>query len=264
MIFRRIKAHVAKEDWFAVFIDFIIVVFGVGMALLAQQWLQGAQQRSNLANAEIALRADLYSNYFNAKERLSFADCRKVRTRELADRLMSPEDQWTGMPWIGYENGTGGLLPSVLPSTYRSWGSRIWEAELRKGTFDSMNAERRQLFDEMFSQAKIMAGLQTDIYDTQARLKVLALTADMTSSDRARYYELLALHDEKSGLLELASQQKIDQIEAIGLADDEALHAEYRDFVARINSILTTRMGECFAPIVMPFIEKGDAEVNQP
>ncbi len=33
MIFRRVKAHVAKEDWFAVFIDFIIVVLGVFMGL---------------------------------------------------------------------------------------------------------------------------------------------------------------------------------------------------------------------------------------
>lgn len=32
MIFRRIKSHVVKEDWFAVFIDFLIVVFGVFMA----------------------------------------------------------------------------------------------------------------------------------------------------------------------------------------------------------------------------------------
>ena len=36
MIFRRIKAHIAKEDWFAVFIDFIIVVFGVYMGFQVQ------------------------------------------------------------------------------------------------------------------------------------------------------------------------------------------------------------------------------------
>ncbi|MEE9347889.1 MAG: hypothetical protein V3U82_06815 [Robiginitomaculum sp.] len=38
MIFRRVKAHVAKEDWFAVFIDFIIVVFGVFMGLQVANW----------------------------------------------------------------------------------------------------------------------------------------------------------------------------------------------------------------------------------
>lgn len=38
MIFRRIKAHVAKEDWFAVFIDFLIVVFGVFMGFQVNNW----------------------------------------------------------------------------------------------------------------------------------------------------------------------------------------------------------------------------------
>jgi hypothetical protein len=41
MIFRRIKAHIAKEDWFAVFIDFIIVVFGVFMGFQVQAWNEG-------------------------------------------------------------------------------------------------------------------------------------------------------------------------------------------------------------------------------
>jgi len=38
MIFRRIKAHIAKEGWFAVFIDFIIVVFGVFMGFQVTEW----------------------------------------------------------------------------------------------------------------------------------------------------------------------------------------------------------------------------------
>ncbi len=38
MIFRRVKAHIAKEDWFAVFIDFIIVVFGVFIGIQVANW----------------------------------------------------------------------------------------------------------------------------------------------------------------------------------------------------------------------------------
>ena len=44
MIFRRIKSHIAKEDWFAVFIDFIIVVFGVYIGV----WVSGLQERASL------------------------------------------------------------------------------------------------------------------------------------------------------------------------------------------------------------------------
>lgn len=38
MLFRRIKAHVEKENWFAVFVDFAIVVVGVFIGLQVQQW----------------------------------------------------------------------------------------------------------------------------------------------------------------------------------------------------------------------------------
>lgn len=40
MILRRIKAHVEKENWFAVFLDFCIVVVGVFVGLQVQAWAQ--------------------------------------------------------------------------------------------------------------------------------------------------------------------------------------------------------------------------------
>ena len=38
MLFRRIKAHVKKENWFAVFLDFCIVVLGVFIGLQVANW----------------------------------------------------------------------------------------------------------------------------------------------------------------------------------------------------------------------------------
>jgi hypothetical protein len=38
MIFRRIKAHVEKENWFAVGIDFVIVVIGVFIGIQVANW----------------------------------------------------------------------------------------------------------------------------------------------------------------------------------------------------------------------------------
>lgn len=40
MLFRRIKAHIEKENWFAVWIDFCIVVIGVFVGLQVQEWAQ--------------------------------------------------------------------------------------------------------------------------------------------------------------------------------------------------------------------------------
>lgn len=38
MLFRRIKAHVEKENWFAVFVDFFIVVVGILIAFQIEAW----------------------------------------------------------------------------------------------------------------------------------------------------------------------------------------------------------------------------------
>jgi hypothetical protein len=53
MIFRRIKAHIEKENWFAVFIDFLIVVVGVFIGIQVANWntvnLSQAKEQNVLA-----------------------------------------------------------------------------------------------------------------------------------------------------------------------------------------------------------------------
>lgn len=50
MILRRIKAHVEKENWFAVFIDFCIVVVGVFIGIQVANWneARGEERRAEL------------------------------------------------------------------------------------------------------------------------------------------------------------------------------------------------------------------------
>ena len=45
MILRRIKAHVEKENWFAVGIDFAIVVIGVFIGLQVANWNEARADR---------------------------------------------------------------------------------------------------------------------------------------------------------------------------------------------------------------------------
>ena len=50
MILRRLKTHIEKENWFAVFIDFCIVVIGVFVGLQVANWHEERvnEQRSNV------------------------------------------------------------------------------------------------------------------------------------------------------------------------------------------------------------------------
>ncbi|MEL6996361.1 MAG: hypothetical protein AAGK67_17185 [Pseudomonadota bacterium] len=51
MIFRRIKAHVEKENWFAVGIDFFIVVIGVFIGIQVANWNEARSNKVGLSGS---------------------------------------------------------------------------------------------------------------------------------------------------------------------------------------------------------------------
>ena len=62
MLFRRIKAHVAKEDWFAVFVDFLIVVVGVFLGIQIGNWNGIRLNQADYEEAHIRMIEEANSN----------------------------------------------------------------------------------------------------------------------------------------------------------------------------------------------------------
>jgi hypothetical protein len=59
MILRRVIAHVKAQNWLAIAIDFVIVVFGVFVGLQAQEWSKARDDRRREAQIVADLLADL-------------------------------------------------------------------------------------------------------------------------------------------------------------------------------------------------------------
>lgn len=59
MFFRRLSEHLKKQNWFAVALEFIIVVVGVFVGLQAQEWRESAADRERLDRIVAAIRADM-------------------------------------------------------------------------------------------------------------------------------------------------------------------------------------------------------------
>ena len=109
MIFRRIKSHVEKENWFAVAIDFFIVVVGVFIGIQVANW--------NEARAEAERSADL-------KLRL-IQDFRTIE--ETANRHIDAIISWqTISQTIGNEILTGTLSPSQPDLAERLFDASSW------------------------------------------------------------------------------------------------------------------------------------------
>ena len=255
MLLRRITQHVKEQNWFAVGIDFFIVVLGVLFALMAEQWLRAGQQRADLKSAEIAFNTDLLTNFFSVKEVLAIAPCRKERTRILSEMLQKEDEPWPGLPWTPHSGAFQTQLPEVLPTPYRFWGSRAWEAELSNGTFSSMNSGRRRALDVIFRTGNLMLDKQEDIFDAQARLKTLALPREISSADRSRYLELLHFHDLQSGLRERVARQTLPQLEAADPQPTQAYLDEFKDYMPTYTEERLDRYGDCFVPFDMPYFD---------
>jgi len=71
MIFRRIKAQVEKENWFAVFIDFIIVVVGVFIGIQVANWNDERAEVKKETQALIALEKEIQASIDNTESKIS-------------------------------------------------------------------------------------------------------------------------------------------------------------------------------------------------
>ena len=264
MLLRRITQHVKEQNWFAVALDFLIVVIGVGAAMLGQQWISNGQQRADMRVAEIAVQSDLLDNYSNAKERLAVANCRAEAYQAIATQLLGPNETWVGMPRVNEVSTFGGVLPNLLRSPNRGWGSRHWTAGLARGTFDPMDEEQRSRLDETFQLSEAAQEFQQDIFTLQGQMKALAVTTTIGQSDRLRYYDMLGELDDKSGVLELISTQIIERIEAQNIELSDADIQTGLEYIAEFNERAREVYGDCFSALEWPIYDRKNTTETAP
>ncbi|MDH3334843.1 MAG: hypothetical protein OEM30_10650, partial [Gammaproteobacteria bacterium] len=72
MLLRRIKHHVVSENWFAVFVDFVIVVVGVYVGIEVSNWNEARQEDDRAQEYLERIHADLVSDQDAAMTRREF------------------------------------------------------------------------------------------------------------------------------------------------------------------------------------------------
>lgn len=263
MILRRIKTHVEKENWFAVGLDFVIVVLGVGMALAAGEWLNTRAQKADLVTAKLTIHEEMTYLYANALERLALKDCRVDQVQTIADRLKNMDEPWTGMPAFANNSAIGGSLEGVMRSPFRSWQFGSWEAAKARGLIDHMTKDERQVIEGPFIIAPIVVEFQSTIFNKQALLKALTLDTELTSSDRLRYYDVLAEIDAASALLEGGAGFMITDMDAaLGSVSPKTL-AAFHNILRETNAEASTAYGECYQPITLPNVDLSPASLER-
>ncbi len=258
MLLRRMTKHVKDQNWFAVALDFFIVVSGILIAFQITNWSQAQGEKANLVRAEIALTGDLIENYINAKERIALSECRKADFRELGERLLQSGDAWEPDPKHSLRDQDLTAFASVVRSPKRYWAYRIWETELARGSFDRMDPYRRAELDRIFTAVRAMGVFQGALTEGESQLKILGQRTELSREERNQLFEALSMLDEQSLALEQIGQNIVDATEALDLSLDETQRAALRDRVTSLNNRAQPVYGECREPITVPFLDDPD------
>lgn len=93
MLLRRITKHVTDQNWFAVFIDFLIVVLGILIAFQITEWNEGRQQQQTASNYIERLHEELQANIQDLKQRKAYFEKTRIHALNAHDALDKAPEQ---------------------------------------------------------------------------------------------------------------------------------------------------------------------------
>jgi hypothetical protein len=95
MIFRRLKAHLEKENWFAVFVDFCIVVVGVFIGLQVSNWNDSAAEKAEEKQLLMQMQSDVAAAVTLKARWLSDMESHRVLLLEAVEAIQNKPGQET-------------------------------------------------------------------------------------------------------------------------------------------------------------------------
>jgi hypothetical protein len=254
MILRRLSQHIKDQNWFAVVLDFVIVVAGILIAFQITNWSELQREKTALGRAETAVIGDMLDNYVNAKERIALSQCRKHRLRTLGEQLLQPKDSWAPVTNAGVFDTDLAAFPAVVRSPKRYWKDRIWETELARGSFDLMEPSRRQDIDNIFRAVRAMDTFQVALGDNEAHLKILGQVNELSRAQRHSLFEIVAEIDEQSIAMEQIGQNIVDGIKGLNLTLEDAQRKVLRAKLSSLNTNGSAIYDDCREAITTSFL----------
>ena len=121
MVIRRIRQHVTTHNWFAVFIDIVIVIVGVFLGTQANNWNDARIERAAVAEYRRDIVADLKANELDLASRKIYYSAARSHALAALAAIESP------------------TLPSgeaFLVDAYQA--TQVWSRPLTRAAYDEM------------------------------------------------------------------------------------------------------------------------------
>ena len=164
MLLRRVTQHVKSQDWFAVGLDFAIVVAGVVLALQVSNWSEARANKDGTRNTLARLKSEAAFNIVTLNDMIASIE----ESQSMRDRAMLAVAQCDGSAEaIGAVSNaifemSGDILPSFVDNTLHELSRNDLYLDLLTNDFRAaLNIYNARLADER-SQLEINYELMWD------------------------------------------------------------------------------------------------------
>jgi len=252
MILRRITQHVKDQNWFAVGLDFVIVVTGILIAFQITNWSEARRQASQTELALNSVKAELSILLFLSGERLSNEPCRIQKIRALSDRLAEDGEDWEADIDIDMNDGSRYSeisMSRILRTPLRPWPDTAWKTLIASET--ALHLERAQ-----FNRLSIIFDLatETDQLDEMAwrlrgKLSHLALSGTLSAAERRAALETLGEFSAIGDLIHINARYLRHEIKLLAYEYEDAkkhLQEQYDGLGVAIKGSQSV-YGECLS-----------------
>lgn len=207
--------------------ELLVVVFGVLIALYAQEWASERQSRKAAVAAEGRIREEIYGNVVNNVERISLHQCLQQRLSRIAERLNEGSSDWKAFAYEYTDSGLF-LVRRIYRTPSRNWSDDAYREALTNGALDSVSPERRALWSSLYSAFAASADINLQENERTSGLNSLWLSGSVLPGDRRELLQLIARLDRDNGLITLISRQNIESLKELGyrLSDKERVALE--------------------------------------
>jgi hypothetical protein len=185
MLLRSLTKHVRDQNWFAVALDFLIVVLGILLAFQITNWSEARQQNTQTEQAIESIEAELSILLFLSSERLANEPCRFQKIRALSGKLADDGDAWE--PDLDIDEGPAlseFAMPRMLRTPMRPWPDEAWKTLMASETALHLDRAEFNQLSIIFDMARETDQLDEMAWRLRGQLSHLALPGTLSTSER--------------------------------------------------------------------------------
>lgn len=209
-------------------VELMIVVFGVLIALYAQQWANERQSRAAAKDAEVRIREEIYGNVAMSVERIALHRCLRERLGQIAERLNAGSNDWKAFAY-DYTDNDLFLVRRIYRTPSRSMSDDAYRGALASGALDSVPVDRRAMWSQLYGAFAKMQMVNTQEHERTSGLNSLWLNGDVLPGDRRHLLEVVARLDRDNGLITLISRQNVEALRELGYRLTDQEREAYRE-----------------------------------